>query len=146
MANRGSSKYQDFGNTSRSPSCGTSCKLTRSFTPLFGRRLYLPISAAAAETEKDRRIRQLERTLGRKSLEIEILKTSGGVSCGAVHSQAHRPTYWRCVTLFGRSTLWYAGGRHGQAAPSSSDSTLEDTANAEIQVESATFQRTPART
>ena len=40
-------------------------------------------SAAAAETEKDR-IRQLERTLGRKSLEIEILKTSGGVSCGAV--------------------------------------------------------------
>src|SRR3984893_4117446 len=30
-------------------------------------------SAAAAETEKDRRIRQLERTLGRKSLEIEIL-------------------------------------------------------------------------
>ena len=31
-------------------------------------------SAAAAETEKDRRIRQLERTLGRKSLEIEILK------------------------------------------------------------------------
>jgi len=33
-------------------------------------------SAAAAETEKDRRIRQLERTLGRKSLEIQILKTS----------------------------------------------------------------------
>jgi hypothetical protein len=31
-------------------------------------------SAAAAETEKDRRIRQLERTLGRKSLEIEILR------------------------------------------------------------------------
>jgi hypothetical protein len=31
-------------------------------------------SAAAAETEKDRSIRQLERTLGRKSLEIEILK------------------------------------------------------------------------
>src|SRR5881296_437334 len=29
-------------------------------------------SAAAAETEKDHRIRQLERTLGRKSLEIEI--------------------------------------------------------------------------
>jgi len=35
-------------------------------------------SAAAAETEKDRRIRQLERTLGRKSLEIEILKNVGG--------------------------------------------------------------------
>jgi transposase len=33
-------------------------------------------SAAAAETEKDRRIRQLERTLGRKSLEIEILKNA----------------------------------------------------------------------
>jgi transposase-like protein len=46
-------------------------------------------SAAAAETEKDRRIRQLERTLGRKSLEIEILKNVvGGVSCGVVHSQA----------------------------------------------------------
>src|SRR6266403_1735941 len=46
-------------------------------------------SAAAAETEKDHRIRQLERTLGRKSLEIEILKNVvGGVSCGAVHSQA----------------------------------------------------------
>jgi hypothetical protein len=29
-------------------------------------------SAAAAEIEKDRRIRQLERTLGRKSPEIEI--------------------------------------------------------------------------
>src|SRR5215469_13148558 len=43
-------------------------------------------SAAAAETEKDHRIRQLERTLGRKSLEIEILKNVVGVSCGAVHS------------------------------------------------------------
>src|ERR1700732_1973617 len=31
-------------------------------------------SAAAAETEKDHGIRQPERTLGRKSLEIEILK------------------------------------------------------------------------
>ncbi len=30
-------------------------------------------SAAAAEIEKARRFRQLERTLGRKSLEIEIL-------------------------------------------------------------------------
>ena len=35
-------------------------------------------SAAAAETEKDRRIRQLERTLGRRSLEIEILKNVVG--------------------------------------------------------------------
>jgi transposase len=35
-------------------------------------------SAAAGETEKDRRIRQLERTLGRKSLEIEILKNVVG--------------------------------------------------------------------
>src|SRR5579863_2750727 len=42
-------------------------------------------SAAAAETEKDHRIRQLERTLGRKSLEIEILKTSWGseLRCGS---------------------------------------------------------------
>ena len=29
---------------------------------------------AAADSEKDQRIRQLERTLGRKSLEIELLK------------------------------------------------------------------------
>jgi len=35
-------------------------------------------SAAAAETEKDHRIRQLERTLGRKALEIEILKKRRG--------------------------------------------------------------------
>ncbi len=35
-------------------------------------------SAAAAETEKDHRIRQLERALGRKSLGIEILKNVGG--------------------------------------------------------------------
>lgn len=35
-------------------------------------------SAGAAETEKDHRIRQLERTLGRKSLEIEILKNVVG--------------------------------------------------------------------
>jgi hypothetical protein len=35
-------------------------------------------SAAAAETEKDYRIRQLERTLGRKALEIEILKNVVG--------------------------------------------------------------------
>src|SRR5258708_5683035 len=34
-------------------------------------------SAAAAETEKDHRIRQLERTLGRKSLESEILTADG---------------------------------------------------------------------
>ena len=42
-------------------------------------------SPAAGETEKDERIQQLERTLGRKSLEIEIVKKRwGGVSCGAV--------------------------------------------------------------
>jgi transposase len=35
-------------------------------------------SAASAETEKDHRIRQLERTLGWKSLEIEILKNVVG--------------------------------------------------------------------
>ena len=35
-------------------------------------------SAAAAENEKDRRIRQLERSLGRKALEIEILKNVVG--------------------------------------------------------------------
>ena len=31
-------------------------------------------SAAAVESEKDRHIRQLERSLGRKTLEVEILK------------------------------------------------------------------------
>lgn len=31
-------------------------------------------SAAAADTEKERHIRQLERSLGRKALEVEILK------------------------------------------------------------------------
>lgn len=35
-------------------------------------------SAAAAEREKDRRIRQLERSLGRKALEVEILKNVVG--------------------------------------------------------------------
>jgi transposase len=35
-------------------------------------------SAAAAEGEKERRIRQLERSLGRKALEIEILKNVVG--------------------------------------------------------------------
>ena len=31
-------------------------------------------SATAAESEKERRIRQLERSLGRKTLEVEVLK------------------------------------------------------------------------
>jgi transposase-like protein len=35
-------------------------------------------SATAVENEKDRRIRQLERSLGRKALEIEILKNLVG--------------------------------------------------------------------
>ncbi|MFQ5683631.1 MAG: transposase [Candidatus Binatia bacterium] len=35
-------------------------------------------SAAAVESEKDRRLRQLERSLGRKTLEVEILKTLCG--------------------------------------------------------------------
>ena len=35
-------------------------------------------SATAVESEKERRIRQLERSLGRKALEIEILKNVVG--------------------------------------------------------------------
>jgi len=35
-------------------------------------------SAAAVENEKDRCIRQLERSLGRKALEVEILKNDVG--------------------------------------------------------------------
>jgi transposase-like protein len=46
-------------------------------------------SAAAAETEKDRRIRQLERTLGAEVAgDRDPKKRRGGVSCGEVHSQA----------------------------------------------------------
>jgi hypothetical protein len=46
-------------------------------------------SAAAGEIEKDQRIQQLERTLGRKSLEIEIVKKRReGVSCRAINCQA----------------------------------------------------------
>ena len=44
--------------------------------------------SAARPTEKDHRIRQLERTLGRKALEMDLKKRRGGVSCGEVHSQA----------------------------------------------------------
>jgi hypothetical protein len=50
-------------------------------------------SAAAGETEKNQRIRQLERTLGRKSSfreEMEILKEAVGVSCGVVRSHARK--------------------------------------------------------
>jgi len=43
-----------------------------------GAKAALGGKSAAAETEKDQRIRQLERTLGRKSLEIEILKNVVG--------------------------------------------------------------------
>src|SRR2546422_8827931 len=46
-------------------------------------------SAAAAETEKDHRIRQLERTLGRKSLEIEILKNVVGERTVAQFTPRH---------------------------------------------------------
>ena len=51
-------------------------------------------SAAAAETEKDHRIRQLERTLGRKALEIEILKNVVG-ECAAVKFTPKRGSWWR---------------------------------------------------
>jgi transposase-like protein len=72
-------------------------------------------SAAAAETEKDHRIRQLERTLGRKSLEIEILKKRrGGVSCGEVHSQAremmtqgYTATWLAATPAISRLSLYY---------------------------------------
>jgi len=42
------------------------------------RRPRLGEKRGCAETEKDHRIRQLERALGRKSLEIEILKNVVG--------------------------------------------------------------------
>ena len=81
-------------------------------------------SAAAAETEKDRRIRQLERTLGRKSLEIEILKNVvGGVSCGEVHSQARElvaqgqtATLVAATLTIGRSSLYYRKRPRGSRA------------------------------
>src|SRR3981081_4248486 len=60
-------------------------------------------SAAAAETEKDHRIRQLERTLGRKALEIEILKNVVGEWAAVQFTPRHerwwrrdtRPRWWR---------------------------------------------------
>ncbi len=80
-------------------------------------------SAAAAETEKDHRIRQLERTLGRKSLEIEILKNVGGVSCGAVHSQArelvsegYTATLVAATLTISRSSLYYRKKPRGSRA------------------------------
>src|SRR5260370_40964874 len=59
-------------------------------------------SAAAAETEKDRRIRQLARTLGRKSLQIEILQNVGGEGAwvrftprrGRCLPRATQPPWW----------------------------------------------------
>ena len=81
-------------------------------------------SAAAAETEKDHRIRQLERTLGQKSLEIEILKNVvGGVSCGAVHSQAremvsegYTATLVAATLAISRSSLYYRKKPRGSRA------------------------------
>jgi len=55
-------------------------------------------SATAAETEKDHRIRRLERTLGRKSLEIEILKSVVG-ECAAVKFELLGPTAWRLLPI-----------------------------------------------
>ena len=49
-------------------------------------------SAAAAETERDRRNRQLERTPGRKLLETEILKNVVGKCAG--ERFAHRRESW----------------------------------------------------
>ena len=40
------------------------------------------------DEEQANRVKQLERMLGRKQLEIEILKNVLGVSCGMAHSQA----------------------------------------------------------
>lgn len=45
-------------------------------------------SAAAAETEKDRRIRQMERTVGRKSRETKNLKSVEGGKRDEVDSRA----------------------------------------------------------
>jgi transposase-like protein len=46
-------------------------------------------SAAAAETEKDRRIRQLERTLGRKSLEVVDAETALSSAASAYQDGAY---------------------------------------------------------
>jgi hypothetical protein len=46
------------------------------------------MSAAAAETEKDRRFRQLERTPGRKLRDRDPKKRRWEVSWGEVHQQA----------------------------------------------------------
>ena len=56
----------------------TATKSKPKILPTFRPSTREELERAAAETEKDHRIRQLERTLGRKSLEIEILKNVVG--------------------------------------------------------------------
>src|SRR5438445_12989174 len=68
-------------------------------------------SAAAAETEKDHRIRQLERTLGRKSLEIEILKNVVG-ECAVVRFTPRHEKWWcRATRPRRRRRRWPSAGR-----------------------------------
>jgi hypothetical protein len=74
--------------------------------------------------ECSKSIWQLDRTLGRKSLAIEILKNVvGGVSCGAVHSQAremmtqgYTATLVAATLAISRSSLYYRKGPRGSRA------------------------------
>ena len=81
-------------------------------------------SAAAAETEKDQRIRQLERTVGAEVAgDRNPKKRRGGVSCSAVHSQArelvtegYTATLVAATLTISRSSLYYRKKAHGSRA------------------------------
>jgi transposase len=81
-------------------------------------------SAAAAETEKDHRIRQLERNAGAEIAgDRNSKKRREGVSCGAVHSQAremvrqgYTATLVAATLAISRSSLYYRKRPRGSRA------------------------------
>ena len=71
-------------------------------------------SAAMAETEKDHRIRRMERTLERNALQVEILRKVAGGSCCELHLQArefvkqgYEQTLVASALSISRSSLYY---------------------------------------
>jgi hypothetical protein len=82
----------------------------------------------------------LERTLGRKSLEIEILKNVvGGVSCSEVHSQArelvgqgYTATLVATTLLISRSSLYYRNKPRGSRADRTYDEQIVATCGGKL--------------
>ncbi len=71
-------------------------------------------ATAAPDTVKDRRIRQMERALKRKAVEVEILKKVAGGSCSELHSEARKlmkqgyePNVVASALSISRSSLYY---------------------------------------